>query len=159
MGTRLVAPGLGFIFEKRLGETPGSLPASTISPTIVVPPDGRPVFALGGAGDSRIISAVIQVISRVVDQGLTLPEAVAAPRVHPDAERTLRIEEGPVASWTATDRERLAAWGYTLVPAPSGFFGRVHAVKLGTRTSDALGVAEPRWTGAASGPAGRNNRR
>lgn len=151
MGTRLVAPGLGFLYATRLGTAPGSRPASTVSPTIVIPPDGGPVVALGGAGDSRIISAVIQVISRLVDHGMPLQEAVQAPRVHPDAERTLRIEEGPVSSWSATDRARLASWGFTLVPSPSGFFGRVHAVSFDRGTGQALGVAEPRWTGGAAG--------
>lgn len=150
MGTRLVAPGLGFLFATRLGTAPGSRPASTVAPTVVVRPGGQ-VVALGGAGDSRIISAVIQVISRLVDHNMTLTEAVLAPRVHPDAERTLRVEEGPVSSWSAGDRQRLTTWGFTLVPSPSGFFGRVHAVQSDRAKSGALAVAEPRWTGGAAG--------
>lgn len=151
MGTRLVAPGLGFLFATRLGTAPGSRPASTVSPTIVVSPDGRDVVALGGAGDNRIITAVIQVVSRIVDHKMTLPEALLAPRIHPDAERTLRVEEGPVSAWSSADRERFATWGFKLVPSPSGFFGRVHAVRISGSTP-AQGVAEPRWTGSAAGP-------
>jgi len=151
MGTRLVAPGLGFLFATRLGTVPGSRPASTVAPTIVVGPGGDRVVALGGAGDSRIISAVIQVVSRLVDHKMSLADAILAPRVHPDAERTLRVEEGPVSSWSAADRERLSTWGFTLVPSPSGFFGRVHAVQLAGRRGPALAVAEPRWTGGAAG--------
>jgi len=149
MGTGLVAPDLGFIYATRLGTAPGSRPASTIAPTIVMPPHGAPAFALGGAGDARIISAVIQVISRIVDHRMSLADAVAAPRVHPDEPKVFRIEEGPVATWTAADRARLEGWGFKLVSAPSGFFGRVHAVWLGT---PAIGVAEPRWTGGTAGP-------
>lgn len=152
MGTRLVAPGLGFLYATRLGTVPGSRPASTVAPTILVGPGGDRVVALGGAGDSRIISAVIQVVSRLVDHKMTLAEAVLAPRVHPDAERTLRVEEGPVSAWSAADREWFTTWGYKLVPSPSGFFGRVHAVELRRSGTPALGVAEPRWTGAAAGP-------
>jgi gamma-glutamyltranspeptidase/glutathione hydrolase len=173
MGTRLVAPGLGFIYATRLGTVPGSRPASTIAPTIVVPLTHDPnvkvddfgrtpasvranspgVVALGGAGDARIISAVIQVISRMVDHRMPLAEAVAAPRVHPDAMKSLSVEEGPVAAWTAADRARLEKWGFKLTGQPSGFFGRVHAV-MGPATKDgpASGVAEPRWTGGAAGP-------
>ena len=173
MGTRLVAPGLGFIYATRLGTVPGSRPASTIAPTIVVPSDDEAVrrgqtpgdrgqtpspgiVALGGAGDARIISAVIQVISRMVDHDMTLADAVAAPRVHPDALKALSVEEGPVAAWTAADRARLEKWGFKLTGQPSGFFGRVHAV-MGPPTKDApaIGVAEPRWTGGAAGPARR----
>ena len=160
MGTRLVAPGLGFIYATRLGTVPGSRPASTIAPTIVVPPapsatasTPAAIMALGGAGDARIISAVIQVVSRVVDHKMPLGDAMAAPRVHPDAMKTLRIEEGPVAAWTAADRARLEKWGFTLIGAPSGFFGRVHAVmRPPAPNATATGVAEPRWTGGAAGP-------
>jgi gamma-glutamyltranspeptidase/glutathione hydrolase len=170
MGTRLVAPGLGFIYATRLGTVPGSRPASTIAPTFVVPASasaqatadksvGKPtdgghgVIALGGAGDARIISAVIQVISRMVDHRMPLADAVAAPRVHPDAMKSLSVEEGPVSAWTAADRARLEKWGFKVTGQPSGFFGRVHAV-MGPATKDApaIGVAEPRWTGGAAGP-------
>jgi len=151
MGTRLVAPGLGFLYATRLGTVPGSRPGSTVSPTIVIAPDGRRVVALGGAGDSRILSAVIQVISRMVDHRMTLAEAMLAPRVHPDAERTLRVEEGPLSAWSAGDRALLAEWGFTLVPSPAGFFGRVHAVEV-MPGAPMSGVAEPRWTGGAAGP-------
>jgi len=152
MGTRLVAPGLGFLYATRLGTTPGSRPASTIAPTIVVPPAGAPVIALGGAGDARIISAVIQVISRLVDHRMTLADAVAAPRVHPDEAKVLRVEEGPIGVWSAVDRARLEGWGFKLIGAASGFFGRVHAVSRPDDGRPATGVAEPRWTGGAAGP-------
>ncbi len=151
MGTRLVAPGLGFLYATRLGTTPGSRPMSTVAPTLVVRPDGR-VIALGAAGDSRIISAVIQVISRLVDHKMSMTDALRAPRVHPDAEKTLRIEDGPVGAWSPAARAQLTAWGFTLVPAASGFFGRVHAVETDGRQRRALGVPEPRWTGGAASP-------
>jgi len=150
MGTRLVAPGLGFLFATRLGSEPGSRPSSTIAPTLVVRPDGRPLMALGGAGDARIVSAVIQVVSRVLDHGMSLEEAVAAPRIHPDGPLALRLESGPLGSWAPAERERLAASGFTIEDSPSSFFGRVHAVAL--EEGGVLGVAEPRWNGGAAGP-------
>jgi gamma-glutamyltranspeptidase/glutathione hydrolase len=152
MGTRLVASNLGFLYATRLGAVPGSRPGSTIAPTIVTAPDGQSIVALGGAGDSRIISAVIQVISRLIDHQMPLAEAMAAPRVHPDAQKTLRVEDGPIGVWSAADRARLEAWGFTLIGAPSGFFGRVHAVRRPGASAPMLGVAEPRWTGGAAGP-------
>lgn len=152
MGTRLVASGLGFMYATRLGSEPGSRPGSTIAPTLVFRGD-RPAFALGGAGDARIISAVIQVISRAADHGMTLEEAVAAPRVHPDGPRALRVEEGPVGRWSEGERRRLEGWGFEVQGAPSGFFGRVHAVEPGTGGAPVLGVAEPRWRGGTAGPA------
>lgn len=151
LGTRLVASGLGFVYATRLGSEPGSRPSSTISPTLVFGPDGSLRVALAGAGDSRIITAVIQVVSRVVDHGMSLEEAVAAPRVHPTGPLELRLEEGPVGSWSEREVARLEAWGFELDTAPAGYYGRVHAVAPG-QGGPALGVAEPRWTGSAAGP-------
>jgi len=156
MGARVVAPGLGFVYATRLGAVPGSRPGSTIAPTLVLRPDGSLMAGLGGAGDARILSAVIQTVARMIDHGMALDEAVAAPRVHPDGELLFRVEEGPVGRWTPEERSALEAWGFELVPSPSGYFGRVHAVGwtpgAGGASGVAFGVAEPRWNGGAVAP-------
>ena len=65
-----------------------------MSPTIVFK-DGKPFLVTGSPGGSRIISTVVQVISNVVDHGMNVAEAVAAPRMHHQwAPDTLRIERG-----------------------------------------------------------------
>lgn len=61
---------------------PGKRPLSSISPTIVETPDGKLYFVIGSAGGSRIITATIQNIHHVLDQGLTTAEALAEPRLH-----------------------------------------------------------------------------
>jgi len=152
MGTRLTASGLGFFYATRLGGTPGSRPASTIAPTLVLHPDGRPWFALGGAGDARIISAVVQVVSRRIDHGMSLEEAMAAPRVHPSSMQAFSAEAGPVGAWSVAELAQLEQWGFLPEQSPSGFFGRVHAVEF--EESGLLGVAEPRWSGTAVGVGG-----
>src|SRR6516165_10707 len=60
---------------------PNKRPLSSMTPTIVLK-DGKPFLVTGSPGGSRIITAVLQVISNVIDRKLTLPEAVAAPRIH-----------------------------------------------------------------------------
>ena len=60
----------------------GKRPRSSMSPTIVTK-DGRPVVALGSPGGSTIINTVLQVLLNRLDFGMTLPEAVAAPRLAP----------------------------------------------------------------------------
>ena len=154
LGTRLVAPGLGFLYATRLGSTPGSRPGSTISPTIVTDSSGRLCYVLGGAGDSRIITAVIQTISRAVDHQLPLDRAVAAPRVHPMGNSTLRMERDSTTRirWTDADLERLRSLGFTLEFSPSTYYGRVHAVTIDEETRRFIGVAEPRGFGGAAGP-------
>ena len=42
--------------------------------------DGRPSLALGAPGGRRIIGAVVQILSNVVDHGLSMQEACSAPR-------------------------------------------------------------------------------
>jgi gamma-glutamyltranspeptidase/glutathione hydrolase len=73
---------------------PGKRPLSSMAPTLVFE-DGRLVLVAGSPGGSRIITAVLQVLSNVIDHRLNLAEATVAPRVHhqwsPDE---LRVEEG-----------------------------------------------------------------
>ncbi|KAI1372345.1 gamma-glutamyltranspeptidase [Hypoxylon crocopeplum] len=61
---------------------PGKRPLSSISPTIVETPEGKLYFVIGSAGGSRIITATIQNIHHVLDQGMTTAEALAEPRLH-----------------------------------------------------------------------------
>ena len=51
-----------------------------MSPTIVLS-HGRPVLALGSPGGSTIITTVLQILLNRIDFGMTLPEAIAAPRI------------------------------------------------------------------------------
>ena len=60
---------------------PGKRPLSSMTPTIVLK-DGKPFLVTGSPGGSRIITTVLQVISNVIDRGMTIAEAVAAPRLH-----------------------------------------------------------------------------
>jgi gamma-glutamyltranspeptidase / glutathione hydrolase len=149
LGTRLAASGTGVVYATRLGAVPGSRPGSTISPTLVLR-DGGVRYVLGGAGDNRIITAVIQTLARAIDQGLPLEQAMAAPRVHPMSATELRLEEG---RWDAAAAARLQAMGFELSTGPATFFGRVHAIEVGA--DGFTGVAEPRGFGGAAGPAGR----
>jgi gamma-glutamyltranspeptidase/glutathione hydrolase len=67
---------------------------SSMSPTIVKQ-NGKNFLVTGSPGGSRIITTTLQVIMNVIDHGLNIQSAVAAPRFHhqwlPDE---LRIEEG-----------------------------------------------------------------
>jgi gamma-glutamyltranspeptidase/glutathione hydrolase len=77
---------------------PGRRPLSSMTPTIVLK-DGKPVLVTGSPGGSRIITTVLQVIVHVIDHGMTIADAVTAPRIHhqwlPDA---VWVEAGLPAS-------------------------------------------------------------
>ena len=60
---------------------PGKRPLSSMTPTIVLK-DGKPFLVTGSPGGSRITTTVLQVIADVIDRGMNIAEAVAAPRVH-----------------------------------------------------------------------------
>ena len=60
---------------------PGKRPLSSMSPTIVTK-DGKPVMVVGTPGGSRIITVVLHTIINVIDYGMTVQEAVDAPRFH-----------------------------------------------------------------------------
>ena len=89
---------------------PGKTPVSSMSPTIVSR-DGRLVMVIGSPGGSRIITTVLQTILNVVDYGMTIQEAIDAPRLHqqwmPDV-----VELEPEAL-SADTRRLLEGRGYT----------------------------------------------
>ncbi|HEY2652889.1 MAG TPA: gamma-glutamyltransferase, partial [Solirubrobacteraceae bacterium] len=58
----------------------GKIPRSSMGPIIALR-DGKPVFAIGAAGGSTIITTVVQTLINHVDFGMSLPDALAAPRV------------------------------------------------------------------------------
>jgi gamma-glutamyltranspeptidase / glutathione hydrolase len=60
---------------------PGKRPLSSMTPTIVLK-DGKPYLVTGSPGGSLIITAVLQVVTDVIDRGMGIADAVSAPRVH-----------------------------------------------------------------------------
>jgi gamma-glutamyltranspeptidase / glutathione hydrolase len=59
----------------------GARPLSSMSPTIVEK-DGQTVLALGSPGGPRIITGVLQVFYRSMNQSFDIDQAIQAPRVH-----------------------------------------------------------------------------
>jgi gamma-glutamyltranspeptidase / glutathione hydrolase len=119
---------------------------SAMTPTIVLDPAGRLFMVVGTPGGPTIITTVAQVISNVIDQRMSLADAVAAPRIHhqhlPDV---IRYERGGLNGRTV---RRLQALGYT-VREQQGYSGEVAAIIRGEHGW--VGVADPRMEGAAVG--------
>lgn len=76
------ANGFGLVQGEPNAIAPGKRMLSSMSPTIVVGPDGAVRLVTGAAGGPTIISAVFQIVSNVVDFGMAPAAAVNAPRVH-----------------------------------------------------------------------------
>ena len=85
---------------------PGKRPLSSMSPTIVTL-DGKPVMVVGTPGGSRIITAVLHTLLNVIDYGMSLQEAVDAPRFHqqwlPEATQLERFAIAPDAMKLLTE--------------------------------------------------------
>lgn len=61
---------------------PGKRPLSSITPVIVEHPNGTLYVAVGAAGGSRIISSTTQVVWRILEQGMSMSDAMKEPRFH-----------------------------------------------------------------------------
>jgi gamma-glutamyltranspeptidase/glutathione hydrolase len=71
----------GLVQGEKNAIQPGKTPLSSMAPTILIK-DGKPVFVVGTPGGSRIITVVAEAILDVVDYGMTISDAVDAPRIH-----------------------------------------------------------------------------
>lgn len=104
---------------------PGKRMLSSMTPTIVDQPDGRLFMVLGTPGGSTIITTVFQVIMNVIDHGMDIQQAVAAPRFHhqwlPEELRYERFALHPDAV------DRLRSMGWPLVER-TGTWGRTDAI-------------------------------
>ncbi len=80
--TKLGTPNLyGLVQGEKNLIAPGKTPLSSMTPTILVK-DGKPVMVTGTPGGSRIITVVLETILNVIDYGMSISEAVDAPRIH-----------------------------------------------------------------------------
>lgn len=116
-GSGIVVPDRGFLLNNELTDfspvydeddpnriQPGKRPRSSMSPTIILQ-DGEPFLALGTPGGSTIITTVLQIIVNRVDLGMSVSEALAAPRA----------SQRNVAAGTVTaEREFIDAYGAEL---------------------------------------------
>ena len=156
LGSKVATPGLGFLYAATLGGylgpmAPGERARSSISP-LMVAQDGEPVLVLGAAGGARIISAVVQAVLRVVDQGMTLPDALAAARVHP-IDAGIAMETSPGIGWSPEVVAEVESWGMEVEAVErAGAFGRIHGIWVNRSTGEMVGVADPDWEGAAVVP-------
>ena len=104
-GSGIVVPHRGFILNNELTDFSleydrddpnriqrGKRPRSSMSPTIVLR-KGKPFLALGSPGGSTIITTVLQMLVNRIDLGMTIKQAMAAPRVSPRNANPMQAEQ------------------------------------------------------------------
>ncbi|RYB94772.1 gamma-glutamyltransferase [Nocardioides oleivorans] len=161
-GSGITVPGHGFLLNNELTDfstvydaadpnriQPGKRPRSSMSPTIILK-DGKPFLALGSPGGSTIITTVLQMIVNRIDLGMTIEEAIAAPRASQRNTASVTAEPAFIDAYGAA----LTALGHTLAPAGDAFtsaaeIGAATAIEFGPK-SLLTAVAEPSRRGKGS---------
>jgi gamma-glutamyltranspeptidase/glutathione hydrolase len=162
-GSGMVVPGYGFLLNNELtdfnlgadGTSPvsanqvagGKRPRSSIAPTVVLR-DGRPWLALGSPGGASIITTVTQLLLNRIDFGMSLPDAIAAPRLSQRNSATTQTESEFLATPEAAALEARGQ-KFTVSSGTGAQIGAATAVELldGGRM---LAAAEPVRRGGGS---------
>lgn len=164
-GSGISVPGAGFLLNNEMDDftaqpgvanayglvqgsanaiAPGKRPLSSMTPTLIFRPDGRPWLATGSPGGSRIITTVLQVLLNRMVHGLNLASAVASPRIHsqlwPDQ---ISVEQGLSPDTVGL----LEAKGHRVVVTAA--MGSANSVEV-LPDGGSLGVADPRRLDAAA---------
>ncbi|MDH4361049.1 MAG: gamma-glutamyltransferase [Nitrospirota bacterium] len=115
---------------------PGKRPLSSMTPTVVLH-KGKPFLATGSPGGSHIITTTLQIILNVIDHGMNLASATAAPRIHhqwmPDE---VRVEPG----FSPDTLALLEQQGYTITLQDT--MGGAQSILKGTH--GLFGASDPR---------------
>jgi gamma-glutamyltranspeptidase/glutathione hydrolase len=154
MGSKVVTEGLGFVYAATMGylgaRQPGDRPFSSQSPIMILD-DGDLILVLGASGARRIISSLVSTVSRVVDGGVELTEAVMAPRFHPSGPN-LYVESRTEIPWSTGVVAELSRTEFDVVErSEADYFAAIHGIVIDPTSRVAVGVAEPRRDGSARG--------
>lgn len=154
-GAGYVIPSTGIIMNNMLGEEdinphgfhggPTDVRMSSMMAPMVVRWDDGRRMALGSGGSNRIRTALLQVLVNVIDFGVSLSDAVDAPRLHLEGGR-LSLEAGlndpEAAVAAAPDGTEVQAWADKNL-----FFGGVHAAAFDAATGGFQAAGDPRRGG------------
>jgi gamma-glutamyltranspeptidase/glutathione hydrolase len=156
-GSCLVAEGTGILLNDTMADfatrkydvnsvDKRKKPLSTMSPTMILK-DGKPFAVLGSPGGARIINAVVQVISKLIDHDMDIQDAIASPRIHQNTSDILyyedRIEE--------EELDKLEKMGHEIfkrLPYDKKM-GGVNGIKY--ENGEIIGGADPRRDGTSQG--------
>jgi gamma-glutamyltranspeptidase / glutathione hydrolase len=119
-GSGIVVPGRGFLLNNELTDfnfapavpndpnlpAAGKRPRSSMSPTIVLK-DGTPWLGVGSPGGASIITTVLQILVNRIDFGMSLPDAIAAPRASQRNSAVTQAEPDFIAEPTTPGLEAL----------------------------------------------------
>jgi gamma-glutamyltranspeptidase/glutathione hydrolase len=163
-GSGITVPDRGFLLNNELTDfstvydeedpnriEPGKRPRSSMSPTIVVE-DGAVRYVVGSPGGATIITTVLQVLVNRIDLGMSLQEAVAAPRASQRNAAVTPAEPAFIDEYGANLRE---LYGQELTPSGDAFTSAAEIGAVAAIEQDVSGlltaVAEPERRGGGVG--------
>ncbi|MGB7488471.1 MAG: gamma-glutamyltransferase, partial [Phormidesmis sp.] len=173
-GSSYVVPGTQIMMNNMLGEedlNPNGFNqwplnqrmSSMMAPTMILR-EGKPELVLGSGGSNRIRTAILQVISNILDFDMSLAAAVNASRIHWEngvlhlepglSEPGLSEPEPGIASATVEPLgeplgvESLGTDQVVIWQRSNMFFGGVHAVS--SIAGELNGAGDPRRSGSVS---------
>jgi gamma-glutamyltranspeptidase/glutathione hydrolase len=111
---------------------PGKRPVSSMTPTILLRPNGTPWMALGSPGSATIPNTVLQIIVNLIDYKMSLRDAIEFPRIHHQNQPD-RIDAEPAALILDVS-DKMRSLGHMVNPKLRSQ-GDVHAV----------GIADDGW--------------
>lgn len=161
-GSAMVVPGRGFLLNNELtdfdeipknekGELKANAPQSekrprsSMTPTLVFK-KSKPVLIVGSPGGPTIIATVLNVIINVIDFGMTLEEALKAPRIL-NRDGPIEVETELFAN--AALKEKLRQKGNEILYKDD--FGNAQAIYFEKHNEIILGASDPRSEGRAAG--------
>lgn len=130
-GSRVYVDGYGFFMNDQLGDfvvgtgysnslEPGKCPLSSMSPTVVIDPDGKPFMTCGAPGGVQIYPCIAQVITNVIDYGMNIDEAVNSARIAATTggfNYSLELDDDIVAGLAALGHENMSETGAIALPS------------------------------------------
>jgi len=148
-----VANDYGLMQGEANAIAPRKRPLSSMTPAIVLK-DGKVWFAVGSPGGPTIINTVLQAIVNIVDFGMTMQQAIDAPRIHhqwlPDHIYWEELGLNP------DTRAVLEKMGHAFRPIPGASrspsqIGDAHGVMIDPVSGMRMGASDPRLGGAPAG--------
>lgn len=158
-GSGVVVPGTGIMMNNEMDDfvpqknmknsiEGGKRPLSSMSPTLVLDPKNRPLMTIGSPGATRIIPAVALTISNVIDHGMTLQEAINAPRIAQFQSGKLNAE-GRI-SFESYNKLQEMGHEINMRGTYDNYFGGVQGIMMDYDTKTLQGGADPRRDGQAA---------
>jgi gamma-glutamyltranspeptidase / glutathione hydrolase len=183
-GSGITVPGYGFLLNNELTDfnfpptfdpatsnpgandvAPFKRPRSSMAPTLLLKGD-KPFAIMGAAGGATIINTLLQITSNIIDHGMTIQQAIDAPRISSRNQGSVSWECGPFYPLPFTPTppfstaviDALRSMGHdidTCTNIATGASSSAQAVIIDLRNGKQFGAADPRREGTVIGVVGR----